>query len=127
MLPQWSRDLEPEGSMAIRKAAITLRQIRAFIAVAELGSFTRAAADLNLSQPALTSTIKLLEAHLGVELLLRTSRQVELTAGGAAFLETVRPRLQGLDDSFGLFDKPQPSPQLSLACTTSIADTLIAE
>jgi DNA-binding transcriptional LysR family regulator len=61
---------------------LNLRQARAFLAVAEHGSFTRAAALLHVSQPALTVQIRLLEQALGHRLLDRTSRGVALTRIG---------------------------------------------
>ena len=63
-----------------------LRQIRSFIAVAHALSFSRAARQLHLSQPALSTQIKLLEAHLEAELLQRNRRTVQLTPAGEAFL-----------------------------------------
>lgn len=63
-----------------------VRHIRGFLAVARLGSFTRAAAELNVSQPALTVQIRQLEDALGVRLFDRNKRQVELTKAGRDLL-----------------------------------------
>ncbi|WP_181924069.1 LysR family transcriptional regulator [Streptomyces inhibens] len=63
-----------------------LRQMRYFVAVAERRSFTRAAEDVYVAQQALSQQIKALEDTLGVRLLERTSRRVELTPAGAAYL-----------------------------------------
>src|SRR5882672_9078663 len=59
-----------------------LRHIEAFLAVARCGNFTRAAAELHVSQPALTVQIRQLEAALGVRLFDRNNRTVGLTQPG---------------------------------------------
>lgn len=59
-----------------------LQQLITFCRVVDLGSFTQAAQELNLSQPAVTKQIKALEAELGVQLLSRRGRQLRLTAAG---------------------------------------------
>lgn len=74
-----------------------LRQMRYFVAVAERGSFTRAAADLYVAQQAVSQQVKALESALGVSLLRRNSRQVELTAEGAVFLADCKRILAAAD------------------------------
>ena len=61
---------------------VSLQRIHAFLAVAELCSFTRAAEDLNLSQPALSARVRNLETDLGLKLFSRTTRSVQLTPDG---------------------------------------------
>ncbi|GAB4056795.1 LysR family transcriptional regulator [Uliginosibacterium sediminicola] len=65
--------------------------IQAFVAIAELGGFGKAAEQLHLTQTALTRRIQKLEDYLGVKLLDRTTRSVALTAVGREFL----PRAKG--------------------------------
>jgi DNA-binding transcriptional LysR family regulator len=76
---------------------VTLRQIQAFLAVADLGNFTRAAARLNMAQPALSLTIRELEAELGIRLFDRTTRRVELTKAGADFSHAARKLIGDLE------------------------------
>src|SRR4030095_4879054 len=63
-----------------------LRHIRAFLALARAGSFTRAAADLHMAQPTLTVQIQQLEAAIGVRLFDRNKRHVALTQAGRDLL-----------------------------------------
>jgi DNA-binding transcriptional LysR family regulator len=65
---------------------VTLKQLRAFVTVASERSFTRAATQLNLSQSALTLQVRELEAEVGLKLLHRSTRFVELTEAGQQFL-----------------------------------------
>src|SRR5690606_22713449 len=59
-----------------------LKQLRAFLAIARLGNFTRAAQELNLSQSALTTQIQQLESHLHTQLFDRNRRYVSMTPQG---------------------------------------------
>lgn len=65
---------------------VDLRQLRAFLAVAKHGSFTRAAEEIYLTQPGLSLMIQQLESELGVRLLDRSTRRVELTEVGYEFV-----------------------------------------
>ena len=76
---------------------VDLRQLRAFVAVAEELNFGRAAQRLYLSQPALSRTIRALERVIGCPLLLRDTHRVELTLAGHALLEHTRGVLAALD------------------------------
>jgi len=69
---------------------LELRLVRSFVVVAEELHFGRAAARLFVAQPALSRQIRRLETSLGVELLDRTTRRVELTAAGSSFLVQAR-------------------------------------
>ena len=61
-----------------------LRQLEAFVAVAEERNFTRAAARLHVAQSGLSATIRSLERELQTQLFIRTTRQVELSPTGSA-------------------------------------------
>ncbi|PSS52736.1 LysR substrate-binding domain-containing protein [Pseudomonas sp. BBP2017] len=79
---------------------MNLFQLRAFDAVAREGSFTRAAARLFISQPAVTGHIKALEEHYQITLLRRTARRVELTEEGTRLAAITRAM-------FGLAEEAQ--------------------
>jgi DNA-binding transcriptional LysR family regulator len=70
-----------------------LRQLRHFVAIAEEGSLTRAAARLHIAQQSLSQQVRTLEAQLGVTLFERSSRGVALTDVGAVLLREARPVL----------------------------------
>src|SRR5919198_1087291 len=74
-----------------------LRQLRYFAAVAGHGNFTRAAEELHLAQSALSQQVRRLERELGVELLLRTTRRVELTEAGEIALTRATRVLSEVD------------------------------
>jgi DNA-binding transcriptional LysR family regulator len=76
-----------------------LLDLKAFVTVAELGSFVRTAQALNLSQPALSRRIQKLEASLGAPLLERSTRHVKLTMVGRDFLPKVRRFVDELEAS----------------------------
>ncbi|MGW4249557.1 LysR family transcriptional regulator [Nocardia sp. NPDC004722] len=71
-------------------ALLSLEHVRGFVVVAEEGSFRRAADRLQMTQPPLSRQIQKLERDLGVLLLDRTQRQVELTPAGRVFLAEAR-------------------------------------
>lgn len=78
---------------------LTLRQLRAFRAVAETGSFTIAAERLHLTPAALSGLIKELEGQLGMKLFDRSTRKVGLSAVGDEFFPLTERVLQDLDDA----------------------------
>lgn len=76
---------------------VNLRRLRAFVTMAEELHFTRAAARLYLAQQSLSKQIADLEGEIGTPLFERTSRKVELTAAGEAFLVAAREALARFD------------------------------
>lgn len=100
-----------------------LRSWRYFLKVAETGNLTRAAAELHMTQPALSRHLKQLEEEMGVELLMRHGRGVRLTDAGALFVEQANDILARTD---GLADilharEARPSGQLSIGMPLSWA------
>src|SRR6478736_9522047 len=76
-----------------------LRHLRYFAAVASHGSFSRAANNLHLTQPALSRQVKDLEEELGVPLFLRGTNAVTLTEAGELFYEEARDLLARADQA----------------------------
>ncbi|HUA66732.1 MAG TPA: LysR family transcriptional regulator [Alphaproteobacteria bacterium] len=79
--------------------AMELRHLRSFLAVAEALSFTKAAEQLRIAQPALSRQVQSLEEEIGVDLLKRSPRGVTLTAEGKLLLEEARDVLRRADES----------------------------
>jgi DNA-binding transcriptional LysR family regulator len=73
--------------------------VQAFVAVADLGGFNKAADQLHLTQTALTRRIQKLEAYLGVKLLDRTTRRVQLTVVGREFLPRARNLVRDMTEA----------------------------
>jgi DNA-binding transcriptional LysR family regulator len=91
-------------------SASGLDDLHAFVAIARVASFTRAAAQLGVSQSALSQTLRSLEERLGLRLLTRTTRSVAVTEAGERLLRAVGPALDdignGLAALSALRDKP---------------------
>ncbi|GFM82612.1 LysR family transcriptional regulator [Pseudomonas cichorii] len=75
----------------------SLNDLQAFVVIAREGSFTRAAAQLGVSQSALSHTMRALEARLGVRLLTRTTRSVSPTEAGQRLYLTMAPRFEEIE------------------------------
>jgi DNA-binding transcriptional LysR family regulator len=78
---------------------VTLRQLRYFVAAAENGQFSMAAAEVHVSQSAITNAVLLLENSLGVRLFERLPHGVTLTAEGHKFLQHARHIIDSLQDA----------------------------
>ncbi|AZC88949.1 LysR family transcriptional regulator [Pseudomonas chlororaphis] len=88
-----------------------------FAAVAQERSFTRAAAKLGMSQPALSRAMRQLEERLGVRLLARTTRSVSPTEAGEHLLQVVSPRFEEINDELALLSKFRDKPAGKLRIT----------
>ncbi|MBU6465600.1 MAG: LysR family transcriptional regulator [Burkholderiales bacterium] len=83
---------------------VSLRQLRALVALVRTGSFTQAAVSLHVTQSALSSLIKELEQSLGVRLVERSTRSIGLTEAGRGFVPLIDKILQDLDGVLGGID-----------------------
>lgn len=98
-----------------------LQAMRVFVRVAERGSFSQAADELDLSRPAASAHVAALEQHLGARLLHRTTRQVTLTAEGAEFLERARRILGDLREAEDALRETRSRPQGKLRVDVPVA------
>jgi DNA-binding transcriptional LysR family regulator len=89
---------------------INLNNVAAFVVVARERSFTRAAAQLGLSQSSLSHTISALEAKLGIRLLTRTTRGVSPTEAGERLLATVGPYCEGIESELASLSEERDKP-----------------
>lgn len=90
----------------------------AFIAVAREQSFTKAAAQLGVSQSALSYTIRTLEGKLGLRLLTRTTRSVSLTEAGERLLLAIGPRFDEIESEIAALSAMRDKPAGTVRITT---------
>ena len=108
-------------------ARANVNDLIAFLAVARTRSFTRAAAQLGVSQSALSHTIRGLEERLGLRLLTRTTRSVAPTEAGERLLRNVGPHLDEIDAEIDALSelKEKPSGTIRINSSEHAAETLL--
>jgi DNA-binding transcriptional LysR family regulator len=101
--------------------------VQAFVVIAELGGFNKAARELHVTQTALTRRIQKLEAYLGLQLLDRTTRRVDLTVVGRDFLPQARAIVQEMTSAVErLKDMSQRATgNFTLACIPSMTSHVL--
>lgn len=108
-----------------------LKQLRAFVYITRLGTLSRAAEALFLSQPSVSLQLKALERELGTTLLERTRRRITLTDAGEALYEMARPLVEGfenLDKEFQTKTRgTQAAGKLTVAAGSSTIQYLLPE
>jgi len=99
----------------------------AFIAVARERSFTKAAAKLGVSQSALSYTVRMLEARLGVRLLARTTRSVSLTEAGERLLRSIGPRFDEIESEISALSalRDKPAGTIRITAVEHAAETIL--
>jgi LysR family nitrogen assimilation transcriptional regulator len=108
--------------------SVKLRHLRYFVKIVEAGSFSRAAATINVAQPALSQQIAALEAELGVSLLHRTARGVRPTPAGEALFREATSILRQMEQLPGVVRATDGEPEgpVSLGMSSTIAATFSA-
>src|ERR671917_58501 len=104
-----------------------LDNLVAFLAVARERSFTKAAAQLGVSQSTLSHTIRELEGRLGVRLLTRTTRSVSPTEAGERLLRNVGPRFEEIEAELdaGRELRERPAGTIRITATENAAETIL--
>jgi DNA-binding transcriptional LysR family regulator len=92
-------------------ATIDLNRIRLFVRVVETGSFTAAAGAVGLPKSSVSRAMAALERDLGVRLLQRTTRRVQVTDAGRSYYSSVSPALSGLDDATAAVSELRETPR----------------
>jgi DNA-binding transcriptional LysR family regulator len=109
-------------------ARASVNDLTAFLAVARARSFTRAAAQLGVSQPALSHTIRVLEARLGMRLLTRNTRSVAPTEAGERLFQTVGPHFDGIESALAALTelRDRPAGNLRITSVEHASETILA-
>jgi DNA-binding transcriptional LysR family regulator len=104
-----------------------LDDLVAFVAIGRERSFTKAAAQLGVSQSALSHAMRELEARLGVRLLTRTTRSVSPTAAGERLLHTLGPRFEEIDAELAALSelRAKPAGTIRITATEYAVDTIL--
>jgi len=104
-----------------------IQAMKIFIRIAELGSFTLAAEDLNLPRATVSTILKRLEQRLGVRLFLRTTRQVKITEEGERYYQRCLQLIDALEEADNLFvgQKKQPEGKVRINMPHSIARHMV--
>lgn len=111
--------MNENGAMRIRSPS--LHELHAFAAAARLGSFSKAAEDLCVTQGAISRAIAHLEEQLGQTFFVRHARGIELTPRGRDYLGLIRPALQTLESAATLQRSPDAPTRLRLSVPPTLA------
>ena len=96
-----------------------INALLAFVAVARARSFTKAAAQMGISQSALSHAIRGLETSLGIRLLTRTTRSVSATDAGERLLQTAAPRFEEIEAELAALSELRDKPAATIRITAT--------
>ena len=104
-----------------------LNDLQAFVVITREGSFTRAAAQLGVSQSALSHTLRALEARLGVRLLTRTTRSVATTEAGQRLYLAMASRLEEIDQALAAVSefRDRPAGTVRISASEHAANNIL--
>src|ERR1700712_1824314 len=101
--------------------------LAAFAAVVKAGSFTKAAAQIGLTQSALSQTVRVLERRLDLKLLNRTTRSVSTTEAGERLFQTVNTRFADIEAELAILAemRGKPAGSVRITATEHAVNTLV--
>lgn len=104
-----------------------LNDLLAFMTVAREGSFTRAAAQLGVTQSAISQTVSGLEARLNIRLLTRTTRSLSLTVAGERLVQAIGPRFDEIESELDALTelRDKPAGTVRISCGDSVLKTIL--
>jgi DNA-binding transcriptional LysR family regulator len=104
-----------------------LNDLMAFVTVAREGSFTRAAARLGVTQPALSQTISTLEHQIGIRLLTRNTRNVSPTSAGERLLQSIGYRFDEIEAELDMLTalRDKPAGNVRITCGPNVLHTIL--
>ena len=103
-----------------------LRELKSFCMAAKAGGISKAAIELGLGQPTVTTHIRKLEREMGTVLFDRSKRPIRLTPSGAALLELAAPLIEGIDDLVESTTQTEQESLITVATTNDmVAHTLL--
>ena len=104
-----------------------LNDLLSFVTVAREGSFTRAAAQLGVTQPALSQAISGLEERMQIRLLTRTTRSVSVTAAGERLLQSVGHRIDEIEAELDMLTalRDKPAGTVCITCGSNVLKTTL--
>jgi DNA-binding transcriptional LysR family regulator len=105
----------------------SLDDLQTFVVVAEAGSFTRAAAELGVSQSAVSYSIRSLEQRLGVRLISRTTRSLSMTDAGEKLLRSLAPAFAQINNGIEAItsDQGRPTGKVRISVSRQAAQAVI--
>jgi DNA-binding transcriptional LysR family regulator len=111
----------------MKREQYNLNDLLAFLVVARERSFTRAAAQLGVSQSALSHTVRGLESRMGLRLLTRTTRSVSPTEAGERILQNLGPLVEGIENELASLGelRDKPAGTVRITSTDYAANTLL--
>lgn len=104
---------------------MTIRHLKTFVKVSELGSISKTAKELCVAQPSISQTIKELEKYYNVTLFTRNNKSLELTRDGLVLLEKAKEAIARFDEFEALANNVDKSPVINMGITLTFGNSFL--